>query len=474
LNYYTIANAIVAGICLGFGVIFLFTGLRRRDKKQLNLLFAIFALAYGATLINGIRFHNAPSVETYVAISRQDTLFIVLAYSAIIWYVAEYSKVKPRAFLWGLTAVFVVSGIANVVRTNLLYDQIISLGTFTLSWGEQQAYLETTNSIWSILFLVGQLAVLAFILFACVRQFLRGERSETLILSIGVLWFVASLGAEIMGEAGLIPLLFYGEFGFLGFVVAVSLQMSNEIIKTEEGLADYKTNLEGLVKQRTSALEEAQDQLLQQTQEQATIEERGRLARDLHDAVTQTIYSAALIAESLPQVWDRDPDRGRRNLAKLRQLVRGALAEMRTLLFELRPKSLEAADLGVLLRQLGDALTGRTQIPVTVDVEMEGDLPPEVKVAYYRISQEAFNNIEKHARADQVEVSLTRSNDQLLLTVQDNGRGFNLETIPAGRLGMQIMQERAESIQAVLDVTSHPGTGTLVNLTWVEVKPNDN
>ena len=221
-------------------------------------------------------------------------------------------------------------------------------------------------------------------------------------------------------------------------------------------------------------MEEAQDQLLQQTQEQATIEERGRLARDLHDAVTQTIYSAALIAESLPQVWDRDPDRGRRNLAKLRQLVRGALAEMRTLLFELRPKSLEAADLGVLLRQLGDALTGRTQIPVTVDVEMKDDLPPEVKVAYYRISQEAFNNIEKHARADQVEVSLTRSNDQLLLTVQDNGRGFNLETIPAGRLGMQIMQERAESIQAVLDVTSHPGTGTLVNLTWVEVKRNDN
>ncbi len=92
----------------------------------------------------------------------------------------------------------------------------------------------------------------------------------------------------------------------------------------------------------------------------AAEEERQRLARDLHDAVTQTIYSAALIAEALPAVWEREPSEGLSNLARLQRLVRGALAEMRTLLFELRPAALEATPLKALLDQLGDALAGQT------------------------------------------------------------------------------------------------------------------
>ena len=136
--------------------------------------------------------------------------------------------------------------------------------------------------------------------------------------------------------------------------------------------------------------------LFEQAQEAGANEERDRLARDLHDAVTQTIYSATLIGEALPSVWERDPEEGQRNLLKLRQLVRGALAEMRTLLFELRPASLEHADLANLLRQLGDALTGRTRIPVEVIVDGEGDVPAEVKITIYRIAQEA---VQQHSQA---------------------------------------------------------------------------
>ncbi len=466
MDYYTIANGIVAGICFGFGIIFLFSGLRRRDKKRLNLLFALFALAYGATLFNGTRFHNASSVEAYVAITRGDAIFVVLAFTTLIWYIAEYTQVRPRLFLWGLTAVFIAIGIANIGRTNQVYDQILGLNTITMPWGEQIAYLEATDSAWSLLFLGAQLAVLGFIVFACFRQYLRGDRSEALVLSVGAFWFVATIAAEILGQAGMIAPIFYGEFGFLGFTVAISLQMSNEIIKTEEELAVYRLNLEELVNQRTAELEEAQEKLLQQTQERATLEERSRIARDLHDAVTQTIYSAALISEALPAVWERNPDEGRRNLAKLRQLTRGALAELRTLLFELRPESLAAAELETLVQQLSDAFTSRTRIPVAIQVDATGQPPGDVKTTLYRITQETFNNIAKHAAAEQVIVSLRQSPDQVILTIQDDGLGFDPAETNAENLGLTIMRERAERIQANLEISSRPGQGTSISVTW--------
>ena len=470
MNYYTIANAIIAGICFGFGLIFLFTGLRRREQKRLNLLFAVFALAYAATLFNGIRFHNAATVDSYVALVRGDTIFVVLAFVTLIWFVAEYTGVKPRPFLWVLTAAFITAGFAQIIRTNLTYDQILGLDTVTLPWGEQVAYLEATDSAWSLLFLVAQLAALGFMIFACVRQYRRGQRSEALVLSIGVLWFVASIAAEILGEAGVLPQIFYGEFGFLGFALALSLQMSNEIIKTEEELAAHRLNLEELVSRRTAALEQAQQKLVQQAQQTATVEERSRLARDLHDAVTQTIYSATLIAEALPAVWERNPDEGRRNLAKLRQLVRGALAEMRTLLFELRPAALEHAELESLLRQLADALTGRTRLPVAIEVEGGAEPPAEVKIACYRIAQEAFNNIAKHAAADQASLTLIQSPDQIDLAISDNGRGFDPAGVAADHMGLAIMRERAKSIGAKLNIQSAPGKGTQIHLVWTRAE----
>jgi signal transduction histidine kinase len=210
--------------------------------------------------------------------------------------------------------------------------------------------------------------------------------------------------------------------------------------------------------------------LFDQAQAAAVAEERNRLARDLHDAVTQTIYSATLIAEALPQVWERSPADGQRNLVKLRQLARGALAEMRTLLFELRPTALEAADLDTLFHYLGDALTGRTRIPVEVIVEEAGehktDLSPSVKLALYRIAQEAFNNIAKHAGATQATVTLHRMPERSTLTIQDDGRGFNPDSASAARLGLGIMRERAEEIGAQLVIESQAGQGTRVAVTW--------
>lgn len=214
-----------------------------------------------------------------------------------------------------------------------------------------------------------------------------------------------------------------------------------------------------------AAIESAR--LLEQAQAAATEEERSRLARDLHDSVTQTIYSASLIAEALPRVWERNPEQVQGNVTTLLQLIRGALAEMRTLLFELRPAALEEASLGRLLHQLGDVLTGRTQTPVEVTVQGEMDVPAEVKIALYRIAQEAFNNITKHARATQVTATLQHLPDRLLLTIQDDGRGFDPDSIPAERMGLRIMRERAERIGAALTVESAPGRRTRIVVVWL-------
>jgi signal transduction histidine kinase len=204
--------------------------------------------------------------------------------------------------------------------------------------------------------------------------------------------------------------------------------------------------------------------LYEKAQELATMEERQRLARDLHDAVSQTLFSASLIAEVLPRLWERNPDEGRRRLDEIRQLTRGALAEMRTLLLELRPAALVDANPADLLRQLAESITGRARIPVQVSVTGSCPLSAEVKVAFYRIAQEALNNIAKHSGATQASVSLICEQNKIELSIRDNGKGFDIQTRSANSLGRGIMQERAKSIGASLKIESLPGSGTTVTV----------
>jgi two-component system nitrate/nitrite sensor histidine kinase NarX len=202
-------------------------------------------------------------------------------------------------------------------------------------------------------------------------------------------------------------------------------------------------------------------------QELAVLEERQRLARNLHDAVNQSLFSAGLIAEVLPRLWDRDQDLARQSLEDLRKLTRGAMAEMRALLAELRPSTLTDAELGDLLRLLGNAFTGRTNIPAKVTVAGEGVLPAEVQVAVYRICQEALNNVAKHAEASNVEILLKHNEAAIELNLRDDGRGFvTSELSPSGHYGLGMMRERAEAVGALLSITSRPGHGTKITLHW--------
>jgi two-component system nitrate/nitrite sensor histidine kinase NarX len=201
-------------------------------------------------------------------------------------------------------------------------------------------------------------------------------------------------------------------------------------------------------------------------QELAVLEERQRLARNLHDAVNQSLFSAGLIAEVLPRLWDRDQAEARRSLEDLRRLTRGAMAEMRALLAELRPSTLTDSDLGDLLKLLGNALEGRTSLPVAVTVSGEFVLPAKVQVAFYRVCQEALNNIAKHAKASKVEINLKQDGAVTELHIRDNGKGFDTEQTFSGHYGLGMMRERAEAAGALLTVLSQPGRGTELTIRW--------
>jgi PAS domain S-box-containing protein len=236
-----------------------------------------------------------------------------------------------------------------------------------------------------------------------------------------------------------------------------------------ERLAEQETHsrqlLEQRVAERTRELEQVNALLQHKAAEEAVVNERTRLARDLHDAVTQTLFSSTLIAEVLPDIWAANPAEGRRRLEELRQLTRGALAEMRSLLVELRPNALVEIPLHTLLRQLSDAVIGRARLQVDLHVSGERALPPDVKITLYRIAQEALNNVVKHARAANVVVSLCLA-PTVRLTVADNGSGFSPGCASGDHLGLKIMRERVDAIGARLTLDSTPGEGTQVTVVW--------
>ena len=209
--------------------------------------------------------------------------------------------------------------------------------------------------------------------------------------------------------------------------------------------------------------------------EQAAVEaERDRIARELHDAVTQSIYTSSLIAEALPDVWETHPQEALASLEDLRRLNEGALAEMRTLLLELRPDAIADRPLDELLYQLTEAMSARTKLPITISVIGDCELEKQVHITSYRIAQEALNNISKHAQANRAWVTLHCSPDVSRLRIRDDGIGFSLSTVPPTHMGINIMHERAEAIGAQLSIISQPGQGTEVMVEWQSAQMEHN
>lgn len=222
--------------------------------------------------------------------------------------------------------------------------------------------------------------------------------------------------------------------------------------------------LKGITSQASVAVRNAT--LYEKAQELAAVEERQHLARELHDAVSQTLFSASMIAQAMPRINPDLSSEIKEGLQELDRLTRGALAEMRILLVELRPRAIAEAKLSDLLRHLTDSVMGRSDIEVDLQVRGERRLPSDVQTNLYRIAQEGLNNVVKHARAQNAVVQLVHSSGGVTLTITDDGRGFEPEQVPEDHFGLQIMNERAEQINAEFILQSDIDNGTSVKVIW--------
>jgi signal transduction histidine kinase len=212
--------------------------------------------------------------------------------------------------------------------------------------------------------------------------------------------------------------------------------------------------------QAAVAMENAR--LFEQAGQVAAIEERQRLARELHDSVSQALYGIALGARTAKTQLERDPAKAAEPVDYILSLAEAGLAEMRSLIFELRPESLATEGLVAALDKQVAAGRARYGIAIDADIGDEPDAPLETKEALYRIAQEALHNVVKHARATHVTLSLAREDSTLKLQIVDNGAGFDPGADFAGHLGLKSMRERAALLGGTLEVTSGAGQGTTI------------
>jgi PAS domain S-box-containing protein len=200
--------------------------------------------------------------------------------------------------------------------------------------------------------------------------------------------------------------------------------------------------------------------LLADAQDSAALEERQRLARELHDSVSQALYGIALGSKSALSQLYTHPERVEERLQYVLAMTEAAISEMRALIFELRPELLETEGLGGALAKLAAAARVRHHLEAQCHIGTEPPLPMNHKSALYRVAQEALHNVVKHARSRRVRLSLTTENGLVRLEVSDDGVGFDPQARFAGRLGLSSMRERVEALQGTLEITSAPGRGT--------------
>ncbi len=261
------------------------------------------------------------------------------------------------------------------------------------------------------------------------------------------------------------------------FTAVVETQTSNEfetyatavgryqrVVTFPAGGRRFANTIEDITKRKQSEnqLRQAQAELALDLQKRSALEERQRLARELHDSVSQALYGISLGANTALALFETDRQQVREALAYILGLAHAGLTEMRALIFELRPESLEQEGLVAALTKQVAALRTRHDVQVSLTMCAEPAMPGPLKEALYRIAREALQNAVKHARANQLNIQLLCDPEATLLEVSDDGIGFDPQMPYPGHLGLQSMRERAASFGGTVEILSAPGQGTRV------------
>lgn len=236
-----------------------------------------------------------------------------------------------------------------------------------------------------------------------------------------------------------------------------------------------RRELETQVEQRTAELMETQEALRQSELEKAITEERNRLARDLHDSVTQSIYSLTLLAEGVHRmIKSGDLEQAEGTQSRIGEISQQALQEMRLLVYELRPQALQKVGLTSALEQRLEAVERRAGIDARLLADIDVQLPADLEEEFFHISQEALNNALKHAKASEIVLSIRADEKNLELEVKDNGQGFNQNlTNIEGGLGLASIRERVANIEGEFSLQSTPGIGTKIKVSAPIKYPKD-
>lgn len=248
-----------------------------------------------------------------------------------------------------------------------------------------------------------------------------------------------------------------------GSVIAAFYLTDKEV--ADEFSADDQRLIEMLAAHAAVAIENAR--LLERSRELSIVEERNRLARELHDSVSQKLFGLVLSAEAAATLLDRDPSAAAEQVARLGELAQDALGELRGLIFELRPASLEDEGLAATLRKQVDMLQRVYDRPIELRIAGSANCAPEAEGEVLRVAQEALNNALRHAEAERIELRIeSRPRGRLIVTVADDGIGFDPADrgLRSRRLGLTSMEERARGLGGTLAVVSRPGEGTTVTL----------
>ncbi|WP_226576764.1 sensor histidine kinase [Halobacillus litoralis] len=235
------------------------------------------------------------------------------------------------------------------------------------------------------------------------------------------------------------------------------------------GIGDELNTLgEKLQHQKESLLKLADEkgELARSAHKAATIEERQRLARDLHDAVSQQLFALTMMAQATEKIYDRHPEQAKEQLGEITQMALQAQTEMRALLLHLRPVHLSGEPLTEGLSSLIEELKQKCQIHFDLKIEEVEGLTETMEEQLFRIMQEALSNILRHANASEVKVEVSEAGEEVYLHVSDNGNGFDTEEKKGSKTsyGLKTMKERCEEIGGTYSLRSRKGEGTHIDL----------
>ncbi len=199
---------------------------------------------------------------------------------------------------------------------------------------------------------------------------------------------------------------------------------------------------------------------------QATVEERNRIAREIHDSVGHYLTAQSIQLENVAYFFATNPVKAEQHLTKARELGKEALQNVRQSVATLRKKSLQKQSLKVTLQQVIQDFQSTTEIAVNLHIDLISIISNEINTTIYRLVQEALTNVAKHSQANQVDVCLEEKDQRLFLTIEDDGIGFNPEVNTTG-FGLQGMEERIEALDGKFSLISQPGKGCTIQ---VEIK----